>query len=59
MHLLLYLPNPRMEIQVGSEWFNVYDTTGVFQESNLQNPRVAYLAEQIEEWRKNLKDPLA
>ena len=53
-----YLPNPRMEIRVGSEWVNVYDAAGIFQESNLQNPKVAYLAERIEGWRKTLKDPL-
>ena len=52
-----YLPNPRMEIQVGSAWVNVYEAAGIFQESNLQNPRVAYLAERIEEWRKTLQDP--
>ncbi len=53
-----YLPNPHMEIQVGNEWKNVYDIAGTFQAINLENPRVEYLAERMEEWRKNLKYPL-
>lgn len=53
-----YLPNPHMEMLVGSQWRNVYDAAGVFQSGNVENPKVAYLAERIAEWRKALKAPL-
>ncbi len=54
-----YLPNPRMEIQIGHEWKNVYDVAAVFQPAHLENPRVAHLAGLIDEWRETLQDPLA
>lgn len=54
-----YLPNPRMEILVDSQWVNVYDAAGIFQPGNLDNPKVAGLAKRMKAWRKALKDPLA
>lgn len=54
-----YLPNPRMEILVGKQWMNIYDSSRIFGSGNASNPRVAQLSKQIEKWRKTLVDPLS
>ena len=54
-----YLLNPRMEIQLGKQWVNIYDISGVFGSGNANNPRVVSLAEKVKRWRETLADPLS